>query len=551
MNKGMKSFRITFTIHLLLGLALLVGGLASSYLIYRCSRISQSYVSIIQGEVTQAQQVRLAQVNFKKQVQAWKDILLRGKDDAALAKYSTEFHTLEKTVDGNAAALAGEVSDEEARRGIETFREQHELLDSQYEAALAVYGADRDFVRADAALKGKDRAPTNTLDGVTDRLVALGNTKPVEEAARVHRDQTMLIGVLSFLWVALAAWSVAFARSLAVRMDSCVQFVRVIAGGDLTAEAPGDGRQDELGELIGAMSEMRERLRGVFASIQEVATHLTADAEDVSQASGRVARAASGQRAEASQVAAAMEEMASSVREVSRHCNDATGLATETGKAVGESCGMVASVAGEIGQISVEAQQSARTVQELGERSREITQIVTLIEEIAGQTNLLALNAAIEAARAGEHGRGFAVVAGEVRRLAERTTAATREIAGAVESIQQGTAKAVRSIEGSSGRVELSVASASAATESLHALGASANAVRSRIEQIAQAADEQSRASGLLGKSMNEIAVSITDSSDGAEEAARTVAELLKLARQLEEQTIQFRTGTDERGGGR
>jgi methyl-accepting chemotaxis protein len=189
-------------------------------------------------------------------------------------------------------------------------------------------------------------------------------------------------------------------------------------------------------------------------------------------------------------------------------------------------------VAQEVRALAAEAQSNALTVQQLGERSRKIGQVVTLIQEIAGQTNLLALNAAIESARAGEHGRGFAVVAGEVRRLAERTTAATKEIAEAVESIQQGTQHAVDSIRESSERVEKSVATADAAAHSLTVLGASTDEVRQRIAQIAQASEEQTQASGLVGQSMNEIATSITASSEGAELSSKTAHELVKLAEQ-------------------
>jgi methyl-accepting chemotaxis protein len=216
-----------------------------------------------------------------------------------------------------------------------------------------------------------------------------------------------------------------------------------------------------------------------------------------------------------------------------------------TGHLAAQSRHSVEAVAGEVRTLAAEAQRNAVNVQELGERSSKIGQIVTLIQEIAGQTNLLALNAAIESARAGEHGRGFAVVAGEVRRLAERTTAATKEIDDAVQSIQQGTRHAVESIKESSERVEKSVATADAAAESLNVLGASTDEVRKQIEQIAQACEEQSLASGQVGQSMNEIANSITASSEGAEESSRTAAELVKLSEQLTEQSHGFKTGQE------
>jgi methyl-accepting chemotaxis protein len=288
---------------------------------------------------------------------------------------------------------------------------------------------------------------------------------------------------------------------------------------------------------------MREHLLQMVCSIQTVSITLTQNAQQAAASSHRIASAVSDQRGQSDQIASALEEMIASVREVTQHCGEAAEQAVRTGDLAGESRGTVEAVAGDVRKLADEAQQNAGNVKELGDRSSKIGQIVTLIEEIAGQTNLLALNAAIEAARAGEHGRGFAVVAGEVRRLAERTTTATKEIADAVHSIQQGTQDAVGNIEKSSQRVGQSVSTAEAAALSLQVLGASADEVRERISQIAQAASEQSQSSGLLGQSMNEITVSIGATAEGAEDAARIAEELVKLAQLLTEQSRKFNTG--------
>ena len=544
MNR-MKALRITHTVYLLLGLSLFAGGLASTYLMIRCASVSADYTAIIQGEVAQAQQVRVLQVNFKKQVQAWKDILIRGKDDAALAKYQTEFRKLAAQVDNDSARLADESRDPQARAGLQGFRQQHQLLNTQYEAALADFVTSRDLSVADAAVKGKDRPPTDSLDQVAVRLTELAASIPAAEAVRLTREQYLMKVVLAILWFAMAAWSVLFARSLASRLNGCVEFIHVIASGDLLVAAPNDNRDDEIGRLINAMSEMRDNLRKMISSVQDVSDHLTTSSAEVSTLSAHIAHAAVQQKSQTIQVASALEEMLASVREVTHHCSEAAQRAVHTGNLAAESCHSVEVVAREVRELSAEAQRNAQAVQELGDRSNRIGQIVTLIQEIAGQTNLLALNAAIESARAGEHGRGFAVVAGEVRRLAERTTSATKEIADAVQSIQDGTRDAVESIKSSSERVELSVASADAAAQSLNVLGASTDEVRQRIEQIAQAAVEQSEASGLVGHSMNEITAGTSESSEGAEASAQTAKELVKLAVQLATEGCKFKTGAD------
>lgn len=547
----MKSLKITLTIYLLLGSALLAGGLASTYLMVRNASVSATYTQIIQGEVAQAQQARAIQLNFKKQVQAWKDILLRGRDDASLAKYGQEFHSRANDVQSAVQALAARVQDAEARQQLQDFSTQVAQLNREYEKTLNDYRASRDYATADTAVKGKDRAPTDTLDRVVDRITGLAESVPATEAVKLHQEQGVMTAVLVLLWAALAAWSIAFARSLGVRLDASVHFVRSIAAGDLTAEASTDGRDDELGELIAAMCHMRDQLHEMVSQMQSITRALTGNAHNVECTSSLISHSVTEQQKQSSQVAAALEELISSAREVAGHCQEASLHAEKTGGLASESGRSVEAVANDVRALATEAERNAQAVVQLGEQSRQIGQIVSLIEEIAGQTNLLALNAAIESARAGEQGKGFAVVAGEVRRLAERTTEATKEISSAVQSIQAGTQTVVSDIQSSTERVRLSVSVADTAFASLGALRSSAEEVRQRIVQIAHTADEQSEATGQLGRSMNEIASSIATSSESIDESARTAKALTGLARQLEEQSGQFQTGGSNSGSRR
>jgi methyl-accepting chemotaxis protein len=538
----MKSLRITQIINILLGAALFAGGMISVYLLIRCSSVSDRYTVIIEGPIGQAQQIRVIQVTFKKQVQAWKDILIRGKDDEALKKYSTEFHTLAETVQKEISALSGQIKDAQARSDLDSFSQQHQVLCRQYEAALAGYNTDRDLAKADTALKGKDRAPTDTLDHVATRLTALASTIPAKQAASIHHEQTVLICLLAVIWLGLAAWSMKFSRSLTLRMESCVDFVRTLTQGNLTVETPSDAHTDELSILFSAVSQLRDSLRKLVRSIQTASDTINEKAATVSVTSSQLASAVSEQRNHATQIATALEEMLAGGREINMRCKDAAQFAIQNGELAQGSCQSVDQVAEVVRNLSEESEQNAQSIVQLGERSRQISQIVTLIEEIAGQTNLLALNAAIESARAGEHGRGFAVVAGEVRRLAERTTSATKEIAEAVVTIQNGTNDAVRGIHNSATCVSKTVDSTNSAAQALVTLNDSSTQLQKQLEGIAQSSEEQSQASALIGESMNEITAQVASTSEVAGVASQTAMELDALSKQLIQYTTQFRT---------
>jgi hypothetical protein len=189
---NMKYLLIKHTVYLLVGAALFAGGVASSYLMYRCHEITLQFAGIIAGPVAQAEEARVMQVTFKKQVQAWKDILLRGKDDAALAKYTNEFMNLRGVVAQQTAQLREQTSDDATSQKLNQFAQASQLLNSQYDQALAGYRETRDFAQADKAMKGKDRPPTDLLDGVAERLHSVALEVSTAEVARLHHEATRL-----------------------------------------------------------------------------------------------------------------------------------------------------------------------------------------------------------------------------------------------------------------------------------------------------------------------------------------------------------------------
>jgi methyl-accepting chemotaxis protein len=184
---------------------------------------------------------------------------------------------------------------------------------------------------------------------------------------------------------------------------------------------------------------------------------------------------------------------------------------------------------------------TAKKVEELGKSFDQIGRIIGVIDDIADQTNLLALNAAIEAARAGEQGRGFAVVADEVRKLAERTTRATKEIADMIRTVQEETKVAVVAMEEGTKQVEEGVTTTSKAGDSLKQIIHMSEQVGEMITHIATAATEQSSATEQINNNMDQIAKLVKESSDGARESAKACQDLSGLALDLQKLVSNFK----------
>ncbi len=272
-------------------------------------------------------------------------------------------------------------------------------------------------------------------------------------------------------------------RSLAKPIGYVVDTVLKVADGDLTQRL-NINRGDEIGQLGTGFDKLMDSLHGIIREVN-------GSANDVAAAS--------------TQIAASAEEMSASVTEVAREAAKAADAAAESGKIATEGGDVVLETVNGMKAIDTAVTESAQSVQELGARGQQIGDVIKVINDIADQTNLLALNAAIEAARAGEHGRGFAVVADEVRKLAERTTKATEEIAGSITSIQQETASAVEKMQHGTKQVRVGVDRAGVAGQSLERIVAGAKEVAGMIQSISAAAEEAGAGAGQSASAATEL----------------------------------------------
>jgi methyl-accepting chemotaxis protein len=360
-------------------------------------------------------------------------------------------------------------------------------------------------------------------------------------ASLTSASNVMVVGLIV---VVLMGMSIAMliSRGLTRPIRMIVDRIKDIAEGegDLTKRVDLNSR-DELGELATWFNAFVTKVHDIVFEVAQATRDVAGAATEIAASSEQMATGMNEQSQQVSQISSAIEEMSASVIEVARKSVEAAQNATESGKVAQEGGTIVGQTVVGMRGINDAVTSSAVSVQELGKRGQQIGQIIEVINDIADQTNLLALNAAIEAARAGEHGRGFAVVADEVRKLADRTTKATEEIAQSIEAIQRETTEAVNRMNTGTQQVQTGVERASHAGQSLELIVTKARSVAEMIQSIAAAAEQQSSASEQISRNIESITAVTRQSSEGAGQAAAAATQLSAKAEQLQSIVGRFR----------
>jgi methyl-accepting chemotaxis protein len=318
-----------------------------------------------------------------------------------------------------------------------------------------------------------------------------------------------------------------------------IDIVKQIAQGNLSGEIA--TRSGDSSSLLAAMKHMQDSLRRMIAGTLNSADKLAHAARQLADSSHQVLNASERQNDASVSVSASVEEMTICIGQIAENAADAQRNASETGNLAKAGSKVVTEVIAEMNQISGAVATSSGVITALGEQSKQISTIVNVIKEIADQTNLLALNAAIEAARAGEQGRGFAVVADEVRKLAERTSSSTREIAAMIEAIQGGTNDAVKGMGEGSACVSEGVQMVGRAGSSMEQIQGGVDKVLASVGDISAALKEQSRSSALVAKNVEQIAVMTEETSNIIKDVAASADQLEHLAATLKESVGQFK----------
>ncbi|MEC5398931.1 methyl-accepting chemotaxis protein [Uliginosibacterium sp. H1] len=279
----------------------------------------------------------------------------------------------------------------------------------------------------------------------------------------------------------------------------------VLSRGDL-ATSMATPRSDIIGRIGTRLDSLLAATRATLQIIGDATREVSTSTVNLNDDMGRLVGTSDAQSNETSTAAAGIEEMTVSISEVAAHVRDTHGISRDVEACAERGASLSEQARAAIEALSHTVGSSAETVEKLGDGTQEVGQIARVIKEIAEQTNLLALNAAIEAARAGEQGRGFAVVADEVRKLAERTTTATREIDDVIARIQNDTEAAVQGMRQSAQQVEGSVALVRDARVALDEIQAQARGLQSRVGEISHTANEQTTAMEHMARGLERIA---------------------------------------------
>ncbi len=360
----------------------------------------------------------------------------------------------------------------------------------------------------------------------------------VEKTSRTILWSILLSAAIGGLLMAGA--SLFMGRSMTKPLKATTAVIEEIAQGDLTKRIE-VASQDEIGQMGTRINSFVDTLHHTITQVAESSTKVSDAAGSLDAAAEAMAASVDKAVTQVNSVAAASEQMSKTSSEIAQNCVQVAGSAENANNSALTGEAIIRETIGVMNRINERVTGSADVIRTLGARSDQIGQVVGLINEIADQTNLLALNAAIEAARAGEHGRGFAVVADEVRKLAERTTLATKEIGDTVVAIQQGTKDAVRSMEEGVVEVDRGVREAEKSGEALKNILRQVNTVTSEINQIAVASEEQTATVNEMAMNIQDISSVVQETSGRIQENSQAASRLAGLSKDLQELVGRFR----------
>jgi methyl-accepting chemotaxis protein len=519
----------------MIGIITVVMLVISGIAVYSIRSILGAYESLVRVEIGQYSAANEAKAATDQAVISLKNYMTR-MDQSYVETFKAQIGKLRSSM----KAFEKIADTKEDKDVLQLVMKEIDPFEKKGNAFIGEILAGKDAVSVDTEFQGMEVPLSAAIQNMEQIALKMMKDNYERDASSAQKSQAMFL-VVALLGIA-AAW--VFALLMIRKITRSVTVVSEVTGkaseGDLSQDVP-VLTNDEVGAMAQGFNKMMEDLRRIAGQIKGMTNTLASSSEEVSATTEVLAKGAKEQSRQTEQAAAAITEVSQTVMDVAKNAAEASSSSKEMSRIAGEGRKKVEDTVAGMHGIAGTVKESANTVGELGKASKEIGAIINTINDIADQTNLLALNAAIEAARAGESGRGFAVVADEVRKLAERTGKATKEIATMIEKIQEETARSVAGMQTGIVEVEKGVALAEEARSALERIVAASAVSTDMIQRIAAAAEEQSAATEQMSSNMEGIATVTRQTESSIEQIRVTVADLSRMAGQLNDSASWFR----------
>ena len=512
----LNSMKLSVKLPLMIGAVLLLLTGAGLFGIDQLDRSVATYAKVIATDSAKERMATKLLVDFKTQVQEWKNTLLRGKDAKLLDQHWSAFQQHEREVIASAQKLKAALPEGEALALLAKFTQAHATMGEGYRKGFEAFKvANLDSAAGDASVKGIDRAPAELIEQVSNKIEASAAAAVVQAGEASQRATAVS------LWLMLAMCALGgigtglitrtITRQIGGEPDHAAHVAGEIAKGNLAVDV--QVRPGDTSSLLAAIKAMRDSLAQVVSSVRQSSDSIATGSAQIAVGNADLSQRTEEQAANLQQTAASMEQLTSTVKQNSDTARQANQLATSASEAATKG-GLVVS-------------QVVSTMEAITASSKKISDIISVIDGIAFQTNILALNAAVEAARAGEQGRGFAVVASEVRSLAQRSASAAKEIktliGQSVEKVETGS-----KLVGDAGR-------------SMQDIVSQVKRVNDLIAEISAASIEQSQGISQVGDAVNQLDQVTQQNAALVEESAAAAESLRMQADSLAKTVATFR----------